>query len=118
MEGFGVTSSVLDCDCVGATDAVVETEDDEFILTGPPVRRFGGGGGALEAVVGGDCAAPERSGSDTVVDRSALAMGLGFSWLCLRESGGVGGLRFCDIWLFCTSAGSKYISRLGGDVAA
>lgn len=45
-------------------------------------------------------------------------MAFGFSWLCLRASGGVGGLRFRDSWLFCTSASSEYVSRLGMVVAA
>lgn len=54
LEEVDDTSSVLDCDCAGGTDAFVETDDDEFTLAGPVARRGGGGGGAFEPVFGED----------------------------------------------------------------
>ncbi len=96
----------------------METEDDEFTRERPPARRGGGGGGTVDAVDGGDRATPEKSGFDIGVDLSEFARGFGFSWLCLRESGGVGGSRFCDIWRFGTLADSEYVSRLGMEIAA
>lgn len=101
---------------MGGIDALVETEDEELTRPRPPLRRGGGGGGTFEAVVGGDCDKGRDStdsSSDIGVERSELVNGFGLSWLCLRESGGAGGSRFCELGLAWVLDESELNSRLG-----
>lgn len=94
---------------------LVDTEDEEFSRT-RPARRGGGGGGAFELAFGGDrdnSTGPVQASSVIGVDRSGLLVkGFALSWLCLRESGGAGGLRFCAVVLNGASSDLKYESRM------
>ena len=110
MAGLEVIPSTLGCGCIEGIEAPVEAEDEELARTRVPARRGGGGGGAFEIVVGGDRDSSRGSAviaSDIGVDRSDIGEGFCFSWLCLRENGGTGGLRFWVVGLDGKEVGTR-----------